>query len=105
VDRWFNTNAGFNRNSAQQRASNVRTFPLRFGHVRGDAQRRWDASIKKDFRVVERVKLEFRADATNVLNSPIFTPPNTTVTSSGFGQVTAVAWPGRQWQFAMKLRY
>jgi hypothetical protein len=105
VDRWFNVDAGFNRVAAQQRASNVRTFPVRFGHVRGDGQRRWDGSIKKNFQIVEGVRLEFRADATNILNSPIFTSPNTTPTSSGFGQVTSVAWPGRQWQFAMKVRF
>jgi hypothetical protein len=105
VQRWFNVGAGFNIVPAQQRASNVRAFPLRFGHVRGDGQRRWDASIKKEFRILEGLRLEFRADATNVMNSPIFTAPNTTPTSSAFGQVTSVAWPGRQWQFAMKVRF
>jgi len=105
VDRWFNTSAGFLRDSARQRSSNVRSFPLRFSHVRGDAQRRWDTSLKKEFRIIESVKLEFRADAINATNTPIFTPPNTSPVSSGFGQVTAVAWPGRQWQFAMRLRF
>jgi hypothetical protein len=105
VDRWFNVDAGFNRTPAQQRSANVRTFPLRFSHVRSDAQRRWDTSVKKDFRIIENVRLEFRADATNVLNSPIFAAPNTAPTSSGFGTVTQVAWPGRQWQFAMRLRF
>lgn len=105
VDRWFNTAAGFDRDSSRQRASNVRSFPLRFGHVRSDAQRRWDASLKKEFHIVETLKLEFRADAINATNTPIFTGPNTSPVSSGFGQVTAVAWPGRQWQFALRLRF
>ena len=28
VDRWFNTEAGFERNNARQLGSNLRTFPL-----------------------------------------------------------------------------
>ncbi len=39
VDRWFNTNAGFNRNSKEQLGSNLRSFPLRFSGIRGDDQR------------------------------------------------------------------
>ena len=73
--------------------------------MRGDAQRRFDLGLKNEFRIVETVKLEFRADAINSLNSPTFTPPNTSPVSSGFGQVTNVAWPGRQWQFALRLRF
>ena len=105
VDQWFNTQSGFVRDSARQRASNVRSFPLRFGHVRGDSQRRWDTSLKKEFLIYETIKLEFRADAINATNSSIFTPPNTSPASSAFGRVTAVAWPGRQWQFALRLRF
>ena len=37
VERWFNTEAGFEKASAKQLASNARTFPLRFGHLRADS--------------------------------------------------------------------
>jgi hypothetical protein len=47
VDRWFNIDAGFNRNAAQQLASNVRSFPLRFSGLRADDQQRWDFSLSK----------------------------------------------------------
>jgi hypothetical protein len=103
--RWFNVDAGFNRVAAQQRSHNVRAFPLRFGHVRGDAQRRWDLSLMKSFPMTERARLEFRAEAVNAFNSPIFGLPNTTPTSSSFGQVSSLAWSGRQWQFALRLRF
>jgi len=105
VTRWFNTDAGFNRVASQQRSYSVRSFPLRFAHVRGDAQRRWDLAVKKNFNLTEQVKLEFRAESLNVDNADIFGPPNTSVTSSSFGRVTSVAWPGRQWQFVLKLRF
>jgi outer membrane receptor protein involved in Fe transport len=105
VDRWFNTEAGFNRSSSQQRAYNVRSFPLRFGGIRGAPQNRWDLSIKKNFNFTEAVKMEFRAEAINAFNHAVFTPPNTTPTSSSFGRVTGVAWPGRNWQFGLNLKF
>ncbi len=105
AERWFNTDAGFNRDSAQQRSYNVRSFPLRFGHVRGDAQRRWDMSLQKTFAVKEQYKVEFRTDFINATNSPIFLAPNTSVTSTSFGRVTSLSWPGREVQFALKVKF
>jgi hypothetical protein len=105
ADRWFNTEAGFNRNSAQQLASNIRTFPLRFGGVRGDSQNRWDFSAIKNFRVQEKVRLQFRAEAFNALNHAILNNPNTTPTSGAFGTITGTAAPARTFQFALKLEF
>jgi len=36
----------------------------------------------------ERVKVEFRAESTNVTNSPAFGNPNTTLGDANFGKVT-----------------
>jgi hypothetical protein len=49
--------------------------------------------------------MEFRAEAINAFNHAVFTPPNTTPTSSSFGRVTGVAWPGRNWQFGLNLKF
>jgi hypothetical protein len=105
AERWFNVDSGFNRVAAQQRSHNVRMFPLRFGHVRGDAQRRWDVSLMKQFPLTEKTRLEFRAEAVNAPNSPIFGLPNTAPVSSSFGRVSSLAWSGRQLQFALRLRF
>jgi hypothetical protein len=105
VDQWFNVNAGFNRVPAQQLASNFRTFPLRFAGVRGDAQHRWDLSAIKNFRITEGTRLQFRAEAFNALNRPIFNNPNTTPTNSAFGRVTGTAAKSRTFQFALKLEF
>lgn len=105
VEQWFNVNSGFNRVAAQQLASNYRTFPLRFGGVRGDAQHRWDLSAIKNFRITEQAKLQFRAEAFNALNRPIFNNPNTTPTSTAFGTVTGTAAKARTFQFALKLQF
>jgi hypothetical protein len=105
VDQWFNVNAGFNRVPAQQLASNFRTFPLRFAGVRGDAQHRWDLSAIKNFRITEGTRLQFRAEAFNALNRPIFNNPNTTPTNTAFGRVTGTAAKSRTFQFALKLEF
>jgi hypothetical protein len=105
VDRWFNIDAGFNRNSQQQLASNLRTFPSRFSGVRADGPNNWDMSIMKNTRLTERTQLQFRAEAINALNHPQFTAPNTTPTSTAFGTVTGeFAWP-RVIQFGLKMLF
>jgi len=48
-----------------------------------------DASLFREFAVRERVKLQVRADAYNLTNTPQFAAPNGSITSSGFGTITA----------------
>lgn len=105
VDRWFNTEAGFNRNSAQQLAFNVRTLPLRFSGVRGDGQVRWDFSAIKNFPIRESVALQFRGEVYNALNQTNFGNSNTSPTSTIFGVITGTDSDARNWQFALKLTF
>ncbi|MGH9666467.1 MAG: TonB-dependent receptor domain-containing protein, partial [Bryobacteraceae bacterium] len=105
ADHWFNTDAGFNRNSAQQLNDNIRTFPLLVAGVRGDSQYRWDLSAIKEFPITEKVRFQFRAECFNALNHAILSNPNTTPTSSSFGRVTGTAAQSRTFQFAGKLRF
>ncbi|MBI1898251.1 MAG: TonB-dependent receptor [Acidobacteria bacterium] len=105
ADRWFNTNAGFNRNSSQQLGSNLRAFPLRFSGVRSDGQSSWDFSIVKNIPVTETVRAQFRADAYNAWNQTNFNNPNTTPTNSSFGRITSTAGDARNWQLSLKLMF
>jgi len=105
VDRWFNVDAGFEKNAQRQLASNLRTFNSRFTGIRGDGGNNWDFSMIKNTRLKEGVQLQFRAEAINALNHPQFLAPNTTPTSTGFGQVTGEwTWP-RVIQFGLKLLF
>jgi hypothetical protein len=104
VDRWFNTNAGFNRNNNQQLASNIRVSPLRFGNIRADGQSRWDFSAIKSFRLAEKVTMQFRAECLNAWNHPNLGSPNTTPTNTAFGTITSQDVP-RTWQFSLKLSF
>ncbi len=96
VERWFNTDAGFERNSQKQLGSNIRTFPLLLTGLRGDGFNSWDLSVLKDFKVTEKISCQFRAEAQDALNHAMFGGPNTSPTSSLFGQVTSTVGVGQR---------
>ena len=73
-----------------------------FSNIRLDSQRRWDFSLNKSFRINERARVRFRADTFNALNEPVLRGPNTTVTSSAFGTITAQE-PPRSFQFSLQM--
>ncbi len=47
-----------------------------------------DLSIFRKFDLTERAKLEFRAESTNLTNSPAFANPNLTLGDANFGRIT-----------------
>jgi hypothetical protein len=59
-------------------------------------------SISRAFQVLEKQRLELRAEAFNVLNSTQFGNPQTNLSSNTFGQITATAIDPRIMQFALK---
>lgn len=96
VERWFNVDAGFERNSTKQPGSNIRTFPLRFNAIRSDGINNWNISAIKNFTLREGVALQFRAEAVDATNATVFAAPNTSPASSAFGQVTGMRNYGTQ---------
>jgi len=100
VGEWFNT-AAF-------------TVPLQynFGTLGRDSLRsatfkEVDLSIFKQFPITERVRLEFRFEAFNATNTPVYAVPGTDVDNGTFGVVPNIAsgTEPRQLQFALKLYY
>ncbi len=65
LSRWFNTDAGFEKDSAKQLGSNLRTFPLRLTGLRADGYNNRDMSLLKNFPIRERVAFQLRAEATD----------------------------------------
>jgi hypothetical protein len=102
VNRAFDTTQ-FNTDSRQQLASNIRTFPSRFGNLRQDGPNNFDFSLLKDTPIKENLRLQFRAEFFNALNHPQFGTPNTTPTSSSFGMITSQYNLPRTVQMALKL--
>lgn len=105
VDRWFNVDAGFERNPSRVLAANIRTFPLRFSGVRVATLNNWDLSLIKNTNITEKVRLQFRMEAINALNHAQFLGPNTDPSNTAFGRVTDErAWP-RVVQFGLKMLF
>jgi hypothetical protein len=73
--------------------------------LRSPSIRNWDLSVFKDFRLTERYRLQFRAEAFNAFNTVRFGSPDTSVASSSFGVVSTQANSPRQIQFGLKLLF
>ena len=78
------------------------------GTVRGPGLATLDGSLAKFFNFTERYSLEFRAEATNLTNTPILNAPNAGLGSTlgllqGSGGASGVF--GRQVQFALKFHF
>ena len=96
LQRWFDTSA----------------FRLATGHY-GSAGRNIltapglssiDFSLFKNFRITEHKNLQFRWEMYNATNTPPFNPPNRSIGTGTFGQVTS-AGLGREMQFGLRLEF
>jgi hypothetical protein len=105
VERWFNTAAGFERNTRNQLSYNLRAFPLRFSGVRADGINNWDLSLIKDAAINERMKIQFRGEFLNALNHAQFSNPNTDPYSTTFGVITSERANPRRIQLGIKFVY
>ncbi|HUS07349.1 MAG TPA: hypothetical protein VMZ52_13670, partial [Bryobacteraceae bacterium] len=63
-----------------------------------------DASIFRNFALKERMKLQFRAEAFSVANTPQWNNPSTDINSANFGKITG-AGGARSMQLAAKLTF
>jgi hypothetical protein len=102
VDGVFDTRR-FNTIAAQQLDFNVRTFPTRFATLRADGANNVDFSMLKNFKVKERLTIQFRAEFFNFFNTPTFNAPNLSPTAANFGRITGQANIARRTQLALRL--
>ncbi len=73
--------------------------------IRGPGQANWDMSIFKNFSIVEKFKAQFRAEALNASNTPMFAAPNTSFGSSSFGRITSQVNFSRMVQLGLRLYF
>jgi trimeric autotransporter adhesin len=75
--------------------------------LRGPGLSNFDASLFKSFRIKERFQGQFRAEALNAMNTPLFASPHTTysVNSSSFGTITYQANIPRNLQLGIRLSF
>ncbi len=76
------------------------------GDVEGPGMQIYNLSLTKFFNIARegRINLRVRADFVNAFNNVNFQAPATTVTTSGFGTISA-AYPPRNIQLGMKLTF
>lgn len=100
LNKYFNT-ADF----SQPDAFTLGTGSAYYNHLRSPGLDSTDFSIFKEFKPMESLKAQFRAEAFNVFNHPQFGSPDTTVTDTSFGAITSQANSPRQIQFGLKLLF
>jgi hypothetical protein len=109
------TLTGATENCSQDKAAAWRVLPPftlasmnpSFGELRMPEPQLTNMDISKIFSLGEGLHLQFRAQAFNLTNSPAFNGPNTSFSSSTFGQVTNFSQYNdpRELMFALKLTY
>ena len=97
TSRWFNT-AAFSQ-APQFTLGNASRNP-----VVGPGYRTLDLMLGKTFSLTERFRLEFRAEAFNVTNTPPLTAPNTSFGTGAFGTITRALDP-RVFELVLKLHF
>jgi len=71
--------------------------------MRGPGQANWDASIFKGVSITEKFKAQFRAEALNAFNTPMFAAPNVSYGSGSFGKITSQVNFSRMMQLGIRL--
>jgi hypothetical protein len=109
IRQWFNINA-FRVATDTEVFGNARRNSLR-----GPSYVTFDFSAFKITRLKEKLKLQFKFDAFNILNHPVFSTPNSHIDNlatglqpnsalgSYFGSIGSTAADNRQLQFAVRL--
>jgi trimeric autotransporter adhesin len=101
IDRGFLNPAAFSQAAAGTFGNAPRTL-----NVRGPApQKTWDIGLLKTVSIFETLKGQFRLEAINAFNTPVFRLTNTTVGSATFGRITQQANFARVMQISVRLMW
>jgi hypothetical protein len=79
--------------------------PRALGSVRSPTSFTTNLSLGKQFSIREGMNFEFRIEAQNALNHPVFGTPNTSVDDPSFGQVTYTSVGPREIQLGFKFNF
>ncbi len=99
ISRWFNPGAF------------AVPAPFTFGNSARNSQFgpgyfNWDTAVFKNTSLTERISLEFRVEAFNILNKPSFGTPASNISAPAqVGQITSMANTPRNIQFGLRLSF
>ncbi|HEY6399872.1 MAG TPA: hypothetical protein VI479_00595, partial [Blastocatellia bacterium] len=97
IARWFNTSAFTLPALGTVGTTGINT-------LRGPGSFLMDAGLHRNFKITERINLQFRAQFYNVLNHTVLGNPNTTLTNSNFGRILGAGTP-RVGELGLKLSF
>ncbi|MGA2984421.1 MAG: carboxypeptidase-like regulatory domain-containing protein [Terriglobia bacterium] len=105
VNDWFNTNCFTTAALEEALASG----DPRFGNsgrniLNGPGLDNLDIALLKNFTLMERLNLQFRAESYDFFNRALFGPPNSSVGNPNIGNIGSAAEP-RDIQFGLKLSF
>ncbi len=69
----------------------------------GPGRTNLDASLFKNFRPMEKLAVQFRAESFNLFNHPQFGQPNANIGNGAVGTITSIVGNPRQMQVALRL--
>jgi outer membrane receptor protein involved in Fe transport len=101
VDHYFVNDSVFQRPDDFTLGNAPRTM----GNVRSPRAFTADLSLGKEFPIHEEMNLEFRIEASNAFNHPVFAAPNTTVDDANFGAITSTSVRPREVQLGLKFNF
>jgi len=101
VDHYFVDNSVFQRPDD----FTLGNAPRALGSIRSPWSFTTDLSLGKQFSLREEMNLEFRIEARNALNHPVFGTPVTSVHDGNFGKITYTSVGPREMQLAIKFNF
>jgi len=110
LDRWFNT-AAFIRSKCDGCAGEgIYLGPKGYGNAGvtlfdAPAQKTWDFSLFKEFRIKEGHAVQFRFESFNFLNTPQFNAPSRSLGAADFGRISSTVINNREMQFGLKYKF
>jgi hypothetical protein len=99
------TAPAFANNYTSSSANTLRSFPLTTGKFRNQRFLKFDVGLAKNFRIREKMKLQLRVEAINLLNSPYFSGLNLDPTNSAFGFANTQRQPPRDIQIGGRFTF
>jgi hypothetical protein len=100
-EAWFNTSA-----VGAPAPFTLGNAPRFTSELRADGTHHADVTLAKNFPLTERLRMQFRAEAYNVTNTPQFSPPGLTIGNADFGQINGTRFNDRRnIQLGLKLLF
>lgn len=112
VSCWFYVSSNLSCRSLAPNASDSFVVPAQYTYgnagrniLRADRLIQLDISLMKEFPFTETKRLEFRTEAFNIANHPVFNAPTTTINLASGGQVSSTLNSNRILEFALKFYF